>query len=76
MRKENGSGRVIILALWILAELLCFVAQKLQRSALGEAGRDGHQLLQGMEHVRRSSHALFITSSFHWNQLEEVVSLV
>lgn len=42
----------------------------------GEAGRGGHQLLQGMEHVHRSSHALFITSSFHCKQLEEVVSIV
>lgn len=47
---------------------------KIAKDCFGEAGR--HQLLQGMEHVHRSSHALFIMSSFHWNQLEEVVSLV
>lgn len=49
---------------------------KIAKDCFGEAGRGGHQLLQGMEHVHRNSHALFITSSFHCNQLEEVVSLV
>lgn len=49
---------------------------KIAKDCFGGAGRGGHQLLQGMQHVHRSSHALFITSSFHCNQLEEVVSLV
>lgn len=49
---------------------------KIAQDYFGEAERGGHQLLQGIEHVHRSSHALFITSSFHCNQLEEVVSLV
>lgn len=49
---------------------------KIAQDCFGEAERGGHQLLQGIEHVHRSSHALFITSSFHCNQLEEVVSLV
>lgn len=38
MRKENGSGRVIVLALWTFGELLRFIAQKLLRSALGKQG--------------------------------------
>lgn len=38
MRKENGSGRVILLALWTFGGLLCFIAQKLLRIALGKQG--------------------------------------
>lgn len=38
MRKENGSGKVILLALWTFGELLCFIAQKLLRIALGKQG--------------------------------------
>lgn len=74
MRKESGSGKVI-LALWTY-RIVMLHSTKIAKDCFGEAGRGGHQLLQGMDHVHRSSHALFITSSFHWNQLEEVVSLV
>lgn len=49
---------------------------KIARDRFWEGGRGGHQLPRGMELVGRSSHALFITGSFRWDQLEEVVSLV
>lgn len=49
---------------------------RIARHCFQEGGRGGHQLLQGMERVHRSSHALFITSSFLGDQLEEIVSLV
>lgn len=73
MRKENGSGRVILLALWTFGELLCFIAQKLLKIALGKQGdisccKEWSMFIGALMHY--SSRAL------HWNQLEEVVSLV
>lgn len=38
-RKENGSRRGILLALWTLGEFLCFTAQKLLRIAFGKGER-------------------------------------
>jgi len=48
---------------------------KIARDCFWEVGKGGHQLQRGMS-CSGSSHALFITSSFHLDQLEEVVSLV